>query len=85
MVYQKPLRTDDLNPDKIKVVVRCDTVKIIVQWDDMVVGASVFIPCIDTEKAKQQMIKIAELKSWKVEMRVRIENKMFGLRIWRTV
>jgi|TARA_R110001599_G_scaffold146310_2_gene329344 hypothetical protein len=76
MVYQKPLRTDDLNPDKIKVVVR---------WDDMVVGASVFIPCIDTEKAKQQMIKIAELKSWKVEMRVRIENKMFGLRIWRTV
>ena len=76
MVYQKPLRTDDLNPDKIKVVVR---------WDDMVVGASVFIPCIDTEKAKQQMIKIAELKSWKVEMRVRIENKMFGLRIWRIV
>jgi len=76
MVYQKPLRTDDLNPDKIKVVV---------QWDDMVVGASVFVPCIDTEKAKQQMIKIAELKTWQVEMRVRIENKMFGLRIWRIV
>ena len=76
MVYQKPLKVDDLNPDGVKVIV---------QWDDMVVGASVFIPCIDTEKAKQQMIKIAELKSWKVEMRVRIENKMFGLRIWRTV
>ena len=76
MVYQKPLRTDDLNPDKIKVVV---------QWGDMVVGASVFVPCIDTEKTKQQMIKIAELKTWQVEMRVRIENKMFGLRIWRIV
>ena len=76
MVYQKPLKVDDLNPD---------TVKIIVQWDDMVVGASVFIPCIDTEKAKQQVEKVVAAKSWQVEMRVRIENKMFGLRIWRIV
>ena len=76
MVYQKPLKVDDLNPD---------TVKIIVQWDDMVVGASVFIPCIDTEKAKQQVEKVVTAKSWQVETRVRIENKMFGLRIWRIV
>ena len=75
-MYQNPLKTDDINPD---------TVKIIVQWDKMVVGASVFIPCIDTEKAKQQLEKVAELKSWQVEMRVRIENEMFGVRIWRTV
>jgi len=73
---QKPLKTDDINPD---------TVKIIIQWDKMVVGASVFVPCIDTEKAKQQLEKVAELKSWQVEMRVRIENEMFGVRIWRTV
>ena len=76
MVYQKPLKADDLNPDKVKVVV---------QWDAMVVGASVFIPCIDTEKAKQQLEKIAAFKSWQVAVRVRIEDKMFGLRIWRTV
>tara|TARA_R100000544_G_C2178361_1_gene35652 strand:+ start:64 stop:294 length:231 start_codon:yes stop_codon:yes gene_type:complete len=76
MVHQKPLRIDDLNPDGVKVIV---------QWDSMVVGASVFIPCVDTEKAKQQITKIAELKTWQVEMRVRIEDKMFGLRIWRTV
>ena len=75
-MYQNPLKIDDINPDKIKVVV---------QWDDMVVGASVFIPCVDTEKAKQQLEKIAELKSWQVAVRVRIENKMFGLRIWRIV
>ena len=75
-MYQNPLKTDDINPD---------TVKIIIQWDKMVVGASVFIPCIDTEKAKQQLEKVAELKSWQVEMRVRIENEMFGVRIWRTV
>ena len=75
-MYQNPLKTDDINPD---------TVKIIVQWDKMVVGASVFVPCIDTEKAKQQLEKVAELKSWQVAMRVRIENEMFGVRIWRTV
>ena len=75
-MYQNPLKTDDINPD---------TVKIIVQWDKMVVGASVFIPCIDTEKAKQQLEKVAELKSWQVAMRVRIEDEMFGVRIWRTV
>ena len=73
---QKPLKTDDINPD---------TVKIIIQWDKMVVGASVFVPCIDTEKAKQQLEKVAELKSWQVAMRVRIESEMFGVRIWRTV
>ena len=75
-MHQKPLKTDDINPD---------TVKIIIQWDKMVVGASVFVPCIDTEKAKQQLEKVAELKSWQVAMRVRIENEMFGVRIWRTV
>jgi len=75
-VYQKPLKIDDLDPDKVKVIV---------SWGDMVIGASVFIPCINTEKAKQQMEKIAEDKSWQVAVRVCIENKMFGVRIWRIV
>ena len=75
-MYQKPLKTDDINPD---------TVKIIIQWDKMVVGASVFVPCVDTEKAKQQLEKVAELKSWQVATRVRIESGIFGVRMWRTV
>ena len=75
-MYQKPMKTDDLNPDKVKVVV---------DWDKMVVGASVFVPCVDTDKAKQQIKKIAEMKEWAVEVRVRIENDMFGVRIWRTM
>jgi len=75
-MYQKPMKTDDLNPDKVKVIV---------DWDKMVVGASVFVPCVDTDKAKQQIKKIAEVKEWAVEVRVRIENDMFGVRIWRIV
>ena len=75
-MHQKPLKTDDINPD---------IVKIIIQWDKMVVGASVFVPCVDTEKAKQQLEKVAELKSWQVATRVRIESGIFGVRMWRTV
>ena len=70
------MRTDDLNPDKVKVIV---------EWDKMVVGASVFVPCVDTDKAKQQVSKIAGDKGWTIETRVRIENNMFGVRIWRIV
>jgi hypothetical protein len=76
MVYQKPLKVDDLNPD---------TIKIVIDWSSMVVGASVFIPCVDNVKAKEQLQRIVEAKGWKAEIRTRIENKMFGVRIWRTV
>jgi len=76
MVYQKPLKVDDLNPD---------TIKIVIDWSSMVVGASVFIPCVDNVKAKEQLQRIVEAKGWKAEIRIRIENKMFGVRIWRTV
>jgi hypothetical protein len=75
-MYQKPMKTDDLNPDKVKVIVG---------WDDMAVGASVFVPCVDTDKAKNQANKIANLKGWTFEFRVRVENDMFGVRIWRVV
>ena len=47
-MYQKPLKIDDLDPDKIKVTV---------SWEDMVIGASVFIPCVNTEKAKQKKLQ----------------------------
>ena len=76
MVYQKPLKVDDLNPD---------TIKIIVDWSSMVVGASVFIPCVNNVKAKEQLHKIIADKGWRAEIRTRIENEMFGVRIWRTV
>jgi len=51
----------------------------------MVVGASVFIPCVNNIKAKKQLIEVATRKNWNVEIRVRVENGMFGVRMWRTV
>ena len=73
---QGVLKKDDLNPDGVRIIVK---------WDDMVVGSSVFIPCIDTQEAMRQSAKVLVNKDYKTEARVVIENKILGIRIWRTV
>ena len=67
-------KTDDLHPDGVRIVV---------SWAEMPVGASMFVPCINTEEAKKQVAKIAKKKGWKVQSHIRIEDKKFGVRIWR--
>ena len=69
------LKTYDLDPDGVRIVVK---------WEDMVAGASVFIPCINTEEAMRQAAKILVAKDYKTEARVVIENEILGIRIWRT-
>jgi hypothetical protein len=76
MMDQKVLKIDDLNPDGLRVTVN---------WDDMGVKSSIFVPCINTEKAKNQLQKLAERKKWEFDMQVCVENKKLGLRVWRTV
>ena len=71
---QGVLKTDDLNPDGVRVIV---------EWDELVAGASVFIPCINTEEAMRQAAKITVKKDYKTEARVVIENDILGIRIWR--
>ena len=73
---QPVLKTDDLNPDGVRIVVN---------WDNMAVGTSVFIPCINTEEAMRQSAKILVSKDYKTEARVVVENEKLGIRIWRTV
>ena len=71
---QGVLKTDDLNPDGVRVVVN---------WDNMVVNASIFVPCVNTDKAIKQVKNIALIKGWDIVTRVTIENNKFGLRVWR--
>lgn len=68
------LKIDDLNPDGVRIVIK---------WDDFVVGASMYIPCIDTVKAVAQVKKICADKGFRVECRVVIENSKYGVRVWR--
>lgn len=69
-------KTDDLHPDGIRIVIA---------WDKMVIGASAFVPCINTEEAKKQIAKIAKTKGWEMQVHVRIEDDKFGVRMWRTL
>ena len=70
------LKLDDLDPDGVKIAVN---------WGNMVIGASVFIPCINTKKAIAQCKNIFKLKCWQLEIRVIIQDNKLGIRIWRTL
>jgi hypothetical protein len=73
----KPIpKLDDLHPDGVRVVVN---------WDAMSVGMSVFIPCINTEMAEKQLAKISERREISLQVQERIEDGRFGLRVWRTL
>ena len=71
---QEILKNFDLDPDCVRVEVN---------WGKMVVNASVFIPCVNTQKATQQAKKIAEKKNWEFKIHIRIEDNKLGIRIWR--
>lgn len=76
MARPKPLKKYDLCPDGVPVVV---------DWDQFFVGSSFFVPCIDTENCKEQVLKIAREKKFTVELRRRIEDGKWGVRFWRTL
>lgn len=65
---------DELNPDGVRISV---------EWDKFVPGASVFVPTLNTEEAIKQAKEIAKLRHWKVATRVRIEAGRRGIRMWR--
>lgn len=69
------LKILDLDPDGVRVVV---------DWENMVIGASIFVPCINTEKALTQVKGVAKIKDWEIVTRVVIEDNKLGLRVWRT-
>ena len=70
------LKLHDLNPDGVRIIV---------DWDSIKTGMSVFILCVNTEKAVKQIKNIVQSKKWKVETRVVIENGKLGVRIWRVL
>lgn len=73
---QKVMRLDDLNPDGLRVTIN---------WEDMDVSSSFFLPCINTEKGTKQLKSVAKMKGWEFEVQICVENKKLGLRVWRTV
>ena len=75
-IRQGILKTNDLSPDGVRIIVN---------WDNMVTSASVFILCVNTQVAIEQAKKITTAKGWQTENQVRVEDGKLGVRIWRTV
>ena len=76
MMDQGIIRSYDLHPPGVRVII---------DWESMVIGASILVPCIDTESASAQATKIFGAKNWGIRTEIRIENGNLGLRIWRIV
>jgi len=70
------LRTYDLSPDGVQIIIN---------WGCMVVGSSIFVPCINTPETIRQAKAITEQKGWSIETRVRVEGNRLGVRIWRVL
>ena len=75
-IRQGILKTDDLNPDGVRIIVN---------WDNMVTSSSVFILCINVTLAVKQINDVAKRRDWQIKTQVRVENKKLGVRDWRIV
>ena len=62
-----------------------DGVVISINWDNFVVGASLFIPAINLTELNKQMQIIANVKNIKLKGFDRIEAGKLGMRFWRIV
>ena len=61
-----------------------DGVHIVVLWDDMRVGQSVFIPCINSTACLRQVRAVFGRRGWEMTTRIGAEGSIWGVRIWRT-
>ena len=65
---------NDLNPDGLRIVVN---------WDKFSVGTSVFVPCIDTQKAGKQLDDVVKDLNFVVKTQVAVRDGKLGIRAWR--
>ena len=62
-----------------------DGVPIDVAWTEFGVGASVFIPAINTTKLIGQLNTLAKYYHWTRQYRVHSEGGKLGVRVWRVL
>lgn len=62
-----------------------DGVPIFLNWNNLVVGTSVFIPALNMRLLKRQMTKEAAWRQVHVVGMERIEGGKLGMRFWRVL
>lgn len=60
-----------------------DGVEFIVDWDKFTPNTSVFVPCINYKRAIDHIVEVSGILRVELVYRVRIENGLYGVRVWR--
>ena len=58
---------------------------ILIQWDKFQPGTSIFIPCLNRGAVERYLLKECRRMKFEVVSRKVVENKKYGVRIWRTM
>jgi hypothetical protein len=56
-----------------------------IPWEEVDVGDSFFIPCVDTSAVIARMRHRVQKFNWEMTYDIRIEAGKWGVRFWRTV
>lgn len=70
------LNKKKLNPDGVDIKI---------SWASLNVTDSVFIPCINTNRARRQVLNIVKELDMRVKIVVCSSNGYLGIRVWRTL
>jgi hypothetical protein len=62
---------------------KIQNLSVLVEWDKFVPGWSFFIPCLDRKDMKRQVLQEAKRLKVAVLCKEVIENRVYGLRVWR--
>jgi hypothetical protein len=54
-----------------------------INWSKFIVGASFFIPCLDSDMALKQIKRATRRLKFRIKTQVVIERGIQGLRVWR--
>lgn len=84
-LHSAPLRSTYLPTRLHRDTVTPDGIPVVIEWDKLDVGTSVFIPAINLIKLSSQLQDIARRKRMVVKGFPRIEAGKYGMRVWRMI
>jgi len=68
---------------KIEKPLEIEGVQVQIEWLKFRIGTSFFLPCIAHDRMTASIVKRAESRGFRVKTLARIENGMWGIRVWR--
>ena len=68
---------------KIEKPLEIEGVQVQIEWLKFRIGTSFFLPCIDHDRMAAGIVKRATNRGFRVKIIARVENGMWGIRVWR--